>query len=108
MFLQNIYHLIHPISLWANPMTSIEDLEKQVDAILKRNDEADFENKIIKEYGELISERTKHLFIFICGIVALTIILTALFVYTTTTIDIKTHALAAQNITEYITNLKVV
>lgn len=89
-------------------MTTIEDLEKQVDAILKRNDEADFENKIIKEYDELVSERTLHIIIAGLAIILFTAIYFALLAHSATVSDIKTHALAAQNITEYITNLKAV
>ena len=89
-------------------MTSIEDLEKQVDAILKRNDEADFENKILREHDELVSERHLHLIIAGLGIVLFTAIYFACLSHSATVSDIKTHALAAQNITEYITNLKAV
>lgn len=89
-------------------MTTIEDLEKQVDDILKRNDEADFENKILKEYNELVSEQHLHLIIAGLGIVLFTAIYFACLSHSVTVSDIKTHALAAQNITEYITNLKAV
>jgi hypothetical protein len=89
-------------------MTSIEDLEKQVDSILKRNDEADLENKINKEYNELLSEWKTHQFVIMATFIILAMALTALWVYSITITDIKTHALAAQNITEFITNLKAV
>jgi hypothetical protein len=89
-------------------MTSIEDLEKRIDSILKRNDEADLENKINKEYTELLLEYRKHQFVLMVGFVLFVAILVAFYIRTTTIADIKTHALSAQNITEYITNLKVV
>ncbi len=89
-------------------MTSIEDLEKQVDDILKRNDEVDLENKINKEYTELLSEYRKHQFVLMLGFVLFIAIFVAFYMHTITITDIKTHALATQNITEYITNLKAV
>lgn len=89
-------------------MTSLEDLEKRVDAILKRNDEADFENKILKEYNELVSEQHLHLIVAGLGIILFAAIYFACLSHSATVSDIKTHALAAQNITEYITNLKAV
>ena len=88
-------------------MTSIEDLEKQVDAILKRNDEADFENKINADRRELNNEENKYTFVIMVGFILFGIFAVGLMIHQMTIHDIKTHALAAQNITEYISSLKV-